>query len=401
MWMLKKQLFDLYNTIDHPGEESLRSWRKKICDVVFYFFAIFGLFTVIPSMLLSLREGYYFIALIDVLLYLSCLFFVFNRWIPYLVKAYAGTVLYYLVGLAMLLILGPLGASDIWMFTVVMLTGFMIGNTAAIVAFLINALTHLGIFFLLSSGMLTWQARFGISADAWGVKSLNYILLNLIILVATIVFTNGFSNLISRSNNTRNASILGLAKLAEFRDNDTGQHLIRIQKLSAMIATQLAKRSAYSKYITPDYINDLYISSILHDIGKVGINDSILLKPGPLTPEEFLIIKQHPQIGAEVISEIDKHIEGRSFYSLGREIALYHHEKWDGSGYPEGLKGKDIPLSARITALADVYDALISMRPYKTPSSHEDAVKIICDGRGSHFDPDIVDAFLEIADDFK
>jgi len=199
----------------------------------------------------------------------------------------------------------------------------------------------------------------------------------------------------------RIATILGLAKLAEYRDSDTGAHLERIREYSKILAEELAKLPRYKGYITKEYIDDLYNSSILHDIGKVGIPDSILLKPGRLTPDEFEIVKQHSKLGGDAIRAIETKIKGKSFLTLGKEIAYYHHERWNGKGYPEGLKGEEIPLSARIVALADVYDALTSKRTYKEAFSHEKAKDIIIGERGSHFDPDIVDAFIKREKEFK
>lgn len=199
----------------------------------------------------------------------------------------------------------------------------------------------------------------------------------------------------------RNATILGLAKLAEYRDADTGAHLERIREYAKVLAQELAKKPKYLGYITNDYIEDIYNSSILHDIGKVGIPDSILLKPGKLTPDEFEVVKRHSCLGGDALKAVESKIEGQSFLSLGKEIAYYHHEKWDGSGYPRGLKGFQIPLSARIVALADVYDALTSKRVYKDAFTHEKAKEIILADKGKHFDPEVVDAFLAHENTFR
>ncbi|MDC7239938.1 MAG: 7TM diverse intracellular signaling domain-containing protein, partial [Spirochaetales bacterium] len=173
---------------------------------------------------------------------------------------------------------------------------------------------------------------------------------------------------------SRQGIIVGLANLAEFRDEDTGDHLHRISAYCEAIANELARLPKYSDYLTQEYIDDLSQSSILHDIGKVGIPDSILLKPGKLTEEEFEIMKLHTVKGAETIKNIENKMETDTFLTLGYRIAHYHHEKWDGTGYPEGLKGEVIPLSARIVAVADVYDALTSKRPYKEAFTHEKAL---------------------------
>jgi PAS domain S-box-containing protein len=197
-----------------------------------------------------------------------------------------------------------------------------------------------------------------------------------------------------RAQNAQQVTIMGLAKLSEYRDNDAGSHLERMREFSKIIAQELSSHNKYKGYITEKYIEDIYQSSILHDIGKVGIPDSVLLKPGRLTPEEFEVIKHHSRLGGDALSEIESKIEGESFLTLAKEIAYFHHERWNGKGYPNGLSGGDIPLSARIVALADVYDALTSKRVYKEAFSHEDAIKIIVSERGRQFDPDVVDAFM-------
>jgi len=196
-------------------------------------------------------------------------------------------------------------------------------------------------------------------------------------------------------------AILALAKLTEYRDNETGRHLERINQYSRILAQALMEQANTSHYLTEEYINDLCLSSILHDIGKVGIPDHILMKPGKLNDEEFELIKNHTLIGGDVLLETEKLNSGRTFLSIGKMVAYHHHEKWDGSGYPHGMKGEEIPLSARIVAVADVYDALMSERPYKKAFTHEKAVEIITEGRGKHFDPALVDVFLSIEDAFR
>ena len=207
--------------------------------------------------------------------------------------------------------------------------------------------------------------------------------------------------LAAQLHEARASTILGLAKLSEYRDEGTGKHLERIREYSRVIAEKMADLPKYKGYITEEYTEDIFRSSILHDIGKVGIPDSILLKPEELTQEEFEVIKTHTILGGDALNEIDARIEGKSFLTLGKEIAYYHHEKWDGTGYPKGLKGEEIPLSARMVALADVYDALTSKRLYKDAFSHEKARDIILKLSGTHFDPEIVDTFRLVEDDFR
>lgn len=203
-----------------------------------------------------------------------------------------------------------------------------------------------------------------------------------------------------KSTISRLGTILGLAKLAEYRDEGTGFHLERMREYSRVLTASLMDRTEYKELVNQEYVNDIYHSAILHDIGKVWVKDNILLKPGRLSEEEFAHIKKHTTRGGDIIRDIERQIGTPTYLEMGREIAYSHHEKWDGSGYPQGLYGKNIPLSARIVAFADVYDALTSERPYKKAFSHEKAVSIINEGRGSHFDPALVDAFLKITSEF-
>lgn len=190
------------------------------------------------------------------------------------------------------------------------------------------------------------------------------------------------------------ALIFALAKLSESRDYETGRHMERIQNFCKILSISLRDEFGYEDEIGDDFIKDIVCTSALHDIGKVGIEDSILLKPGKLTEKEFSIMKRHSVIGAETLQTIFKKYPSNQFLEMGICIARSHHEKWNGKGYPDGLSGRDIPLPARIMSLADVYDALRAKRPYKEAFSHQEAVEIITKDRGSHFDPDVVDAFL-------
>ena len=200
----------------------------------------------------------------------------------------------------------------------------------------------------------------------------------------------------------KDAIIMAMASLAETRDNETGNHLRRTQWYVRLFAEQLSLLPQYKDRLTAARISLLYKSAPLHDIGKVGVPDRILLKPGKLTEEEFIVMKRHTEYGRDAIIAAEQSLAGEdTFLSLAKEIAFGHHEKWDGSGYPQGLSGDAIPLSARLMALADVYDALISKRVYKPAFSHEKARGIILEGRGTHFDPQIVDAFLAVEDEVR
>lgn len=221
---------------------------------------------------------------------------------------------------------------------------------------------------------------------------------------------------------TQGVAMVGLAKLAEYRDPETGQHLERMRNYCRLFAEELSTLPEYSAYITEEYIEGIYNSSPLHDIGKVGIPDAILLKPGRLTPQEFEVMKQHSRIGGDALRAADQQLEGESFLTMGKEIAYHHHEKWDGTGYPGHLdpfstrtlkgyegpdgsplpkKGEEIPVYGRIVSVADVYDALSSRRSYKDAWDEGRVLEEMHRLSGKSFDPEIVDAFFECLDTLK
>ncbi len=228
---------------------------------------------------------------------------------------------------------------------------------------------------------------------------------NYLLIIRDISKTKEMEKQVLESNQlldtSRQAAIFGLARLAECRDDDTGAHLLRLRKYTRLLADEMANNSEYGHLITPAFLNDIDLSSVLHDIGKVGIPDSILQKPGKLTDEEFDRMKRHCEYGGATLSVAEKGSKSFSFLKMAQDISRYHHEKWDGSGYQEGLSGKDIPLSARIVALADVYDALTSKRSYKPAFNHDQALEIIVKESGRQFDPSIVEAFLKQEEEFK
>ena len=200
----------------------------------------------------------------------------------------------------------------------------------------------------------------------------------------------------------QDVTILAMASLAETRDNDTGNHIRRTQHYLKLLAEHLKDHSRFRLFLDPRTIDLLFKSAPLHDIGKVGIADRILLKPGRFEPHEFEIMKTHCKLGRDAIQHAEDQLGLEvEFLKYAKEIAYGHQEKWDGTGYPQGLSGDDIPISARLMAVADVYDALISRRVYKSGMPHEQAVGIIGEGRGTHFDPDIVDAFLALQAKFR
>ena len=220
-------------------------------------------------------------------------------------------------------------------------------------------------------------------------------------LVVMDLEAQSFAAMAQQTAAVQDVTILAMAALAETRDSDTGNHLRRTQHYVRALARKLSIHPRFSAVLTPKNIGMIFKSVPLHDIGKVCLPDRVLLKPGKLTEEEFEIMKTHTTLGRDAIVQAEQAVGVElDFFTFAKEIAYSHQEKWDGTGYPQGLAGDQIPVSARLMAVADVYDALISRRVYKAAMSHEDAVAIIAQTRGRHFDPDVVDAFLEVKDTF-
>jgi putative two-component system response regulator len=199
----------------------------------------------------------------------------------------------------------------------------------------------------------------------------------------------------------KNAVLKTMAELVECRDNITGEHIERTQSYLRILINALQKSGLYRDEVS-SWDMELFLQSAqLHDVGKIAIDDAILRKPGKLTPEEFSKIKVHTLFGEKIIDKIMRGTSEHAFLEQARILIATHHEKWDGSGYPRGLKGEDIPIQGRLMAIADVYDALVSERPYKAAYNHEQAVNIIKCGKGAHFDPSLVDLFLSVSDEFN
>lgn len=264
---------------------------------------------------------------------------------------------------------------------------------------------------LLKSGKIKWvHLRFYSKTDAKGIPILFYGTIQDITEMKKVEdelekYSQHLELLVDEKvreiSSSQMATIYALIKLSESRDDDTGAHIERTASFCRLLAEKARPIAEYENAITDIFIETIYKASPLHDIGKVGIPDSILLKPGQLTEDEFTIMKTHVRIGYDTLSKVGQQYDKNDFLKMGMDIALYHHEKWNGSGYNKGLKGDTIPLSARIMALADVYDALRSKRVYKEAFSHEKSIEIISLSKGSHFDPALVDVFIQNQAEFE
>lgn len=215
-----------------------------------------------------------------------------------------------------------------------------------------------------------------------------------IALILVSVYLNMENPAIHALEYYHNEMVMGFATLVENKDDNTGGHIRRSSAYALLIAKNMSKNKKYKNIIDKDYMNNLGKAAPMHDVGKIGVPDAVLQKPGRLTAEEFEIIKTHPVIGGKIIKDTFGHLFDEEYETMAYEVALYHHEKWNGKGYPEGLSGTDIPLCARIMAVADVFDAVSAKRCYRDAMPLSECYKIIENGRGEDFDPDIVDAFM-------
>lgn len=382
-------------------QQNISYWRESVTKYLFYYLSIVGIIAYIPSIIYAVKIKMWGVVLIDTVVYSLIILITLIKVIHYRIKGFFVIGLCFIMGILLLKLVGPVGAANIWLLAGIIIAGFLFNSKGAVITLVLLLITQIVFYFLIRYRILTWDTIPNYTSEIWLVTCLNFLVINIMVIGAVYLVYHGLYSLFNRIIEIRKSTILGLAKLAEYRDNDTGDHLLRIKVYSTILAKALRKDEKYNKIIDNSFIEDLKLSSILHDIGKVGIKDCILQKKGKLTEEEFDIIKEHTTIGGNVIIEIEKNINGPSFYEFAEDIAFYHHEKWDGTGYPKGKKGEDIPLSARIVSVADVYDALTTRRPYKQAFSHNTAIDFIKDGSGSFFDPDIVKAFLSCNIQFK
>lgn len=379
---------------------TIKYWQNYI----FYLLALVGLFVgalgLIPIIIYLFSCDRVLDGINLILFYGIENFIIFYKPFHLKFKAMALACIFYTFGLNALAHGGPAGESGIWFICNAVHCSLFLGFKTSLLFSCLNFFTGVTAAVLYHQGWLGWDFLKSYSFSGWLSQTINIFLITISFISANTMLIKGVKNAFKILNNSKEATIIGLAKLAEYRDNETKKHLDKIREYAVILALKMSETQAYRNRINDQYLEDLYISSALHDIGKVGISDTILTKPGNLTDTEFNCIKNHTIYGRAVIQEISNHLEDKSVFNMAEDIAYCHHERWDGSGYPEGLSGENIPLSARIAALVDVYDTITSKRFYKEALSHEEAVSIIAGERGKYFDPGIVDVFMEIEHEF-
>ncbi|MEZ9537596.1 HD-GYP domain-containing protein [Shewanella sp. 10N.286.51.B8] len=383
------------------SNESLCIWRKVVFDRIFTTLAFLCIPVYFTSVYLCIVQGLWPMAIFNTVVYATLLLIIYKNNLANRLRFIIGCLLAYMIGTGFLLAIGPSGAGFFWLFLFPPLTGVLLGRNASYWAQILNAMSLVIVGICGHYNWLPWPSIEGYNSIIWAVVCMNFVAANAILTLSVSYLLEKLFSSLQSTLTSRRATVIGLAKLAEYRDNETGAHLLRMQHYAALLASQRGLDKDAPNELTGSFVEEITLSAVLHDIGKVGIADAILLKPGRLTPEEFENIKAHPVIGAEVLDSLIEFAPQCSFIKMGRDIAGGHHEKWDGSGYPKGLKGLEIPLSARIVALVDVYDALTSPRCYKKPFSHYEAVRVIVAGKGKHFDPRLVESFMSVHEQFQ
>lgn len=386
---------------------SLANTRENVLFGIILSVVAFGFIAYIPSMIGSIYIGYIDTALIDTFFYFWAIFLLLNKEVTFKQRTIGLILPIWILSIYLVMRFGITGAGFLWLLVAPTLGGALLGFKAGFILLFLMLLSLLGIGWAISYRNM-FGGVFGTPPIlAWSIMSGNAVVLGTLIMVPVSIMLDKVNKLLrhldtknSELSLTQDAMIDTFASLVEYRDNDTGHHIERTGAYVRIIAEHLRLEGKHLDLLTPRYIELLTKSAPLHDIGKIGVPDSILLKPGKLTPEEFEVIKQHTTCGRDALLQSERKLGHNSFLNLAAEIAYTHQERWDGSGYPRALKGGDIPLSGRIVAVADVYDALTSERPYRKPMSHEQAISYLQENSGTLFDPDIIDLLPEISRKF-
>ncbi|MBC8385588.1 MAG: HD domain-containing protein [Candidatus Cloacimonetes bacterium] len=379
--------------------EPMQAWRNKILNAILLTLVAADIIAFMPGVLVSLKADLITTAIINIaaFLWITCIYFL--KKIPYKIRAVNLILLLYLLGMWMTFHFGPHGAGFFILFSFPIITGPLLGLRAGSIALILNSLSLVFFMIATTNGIITWKWSY--QTENWLVILTSFVLLNVLSTIAITVLMKGLEktifnlkavnlNLKIVNDKLKDAYIDTIHRLviaAEYKDTDTGDHVVRISKYSAFIAEKLG--------LSQEEIEKILYSSPMHDIGKIGIPDRILMKNGKLTESEYDFMKSHTQIGSKILSQSNSGI-----LRYAQQIALYHHEKWNGKGYPDGLSKHEIPLAARIVGLVDVFDTLTSKRPYKDPYPIEIAVDFITKEKGEHFDPELVDILVKYLDDF-
>jgi len=382
--------------------------RENVLFGIILTISIAGMIAYVPSIVGSLYGGFYDTAAIDTLFYFWAVFLLFCKKISFTQRALGVIIPVGILSLYLIVRFGIYGAGFLWLFVVPILAGVLLGLQKGFITLLATLAALLLIGFAIEYFHMFADVFGAHPLLTWSIMSGNAMALGALVMVSSSVMVMGLNKVLWQLNHkmkelalTKDATIETVATLAEYRDTDTGEHIERTKKYVRIIAEHLSQNSRYGEKLTPEYILLLSKSAALHDIGKIGVPDNILLKPGKLTSEEFEVMKQHTVYGRDALLKSEQKLGHNSFLRLAAEIAYTHQERWDGTGYPLGLAGEAIPLSGRIMAVADVYDALTSDRPYKSAMGHDEAMAYLKENGGILFDPEIIAFIPSFEEEFR
>lgn len=405
---LPRRISKIYRLHVNRHSQGVQLARERILFGIMSVLALAGSLAYFPSVYAAFTEGLYDVIIIDSLIFFGFFFLLLSTRLNYRQRALI--LVYSLLVLAIFLVVrfGLLSAGLLWLFMMPILATLLLSYRHGLWLVFLVAIVLISVGILQHHEIIMRDYAITNSTLLWALVSGNFILLNLMATVSIGMLLQGLErslNILARRTEevllTQDVTIDAMASLAEYRDHETGNHILRTQHYVKRLAELLQFHESFLDYLNTEKIDLLYRSAPLHDIGKVGVPDNILLKPGKLTSTEFEEMKKHTEIGHDALLKSEHKLGCTTFLSLAAEIAYSHHEKWDGSGYPRGLKGIEIPISGRIMAVADVYDALISRRVYKEPFSHSDAIDYINNNATSHFDPDISQVLIDNAEEFR
>jgi HD-GYP domain-containing protein (c-di-GMP phosphodiesterase class II) len=380
--------------------------RENVLFGIILAIAVFGLFAYILSMIGSFYAGYIDTAVIDTLFYFWIIYLLFTQQVTFHKRALGLIIPFWLLSIYLLLRFGINGAGFLWLFAALTLAGMFLSLKEGLITLFVTVVALALIGLALYLGLL--DSIFGEpTLLSWMIMAGNTIALSILIMVSAAVMIRGLNRVLIQLDRkikelsfTEDVTIETVATLAEYRDANTGEHIERTKAYVRAIAECLSQLDKYKELLTQESIELLYKAAALHDIGKIGVPDSILFKPGKLTPEEMEIMKKHTMYGRDALLKSEHKVGHNDFLHQAALIAYTHQERWNGSGYPQGLRGEEIPLSGRIMAVADVYDALTTKRVYKEPMPHDEAIAYIEQNSGVLFDPDIIGLFPRLKDKF-
>lgn len=392
----------------HSAKPSLAHTRERVLFNILLVASLVGMVAYIPSVWGALAISYYDTAIIDTIMYAWILYLLTAKHMAYRKRAYGLIVPIWILSFYLIVRFGLYGAGFLWLFTASVLTGILLGLKEGM-GFLIASIILFTLFISAFSDTASVETMLQTGTTIhWFVMAGNLLMLIVLVMVSSSVMVDALTRVIEKLDrkikalsDTEDATIETFAVLAECRDADTGYHIERTKAYVRIIAQTLKKHSRYKHILSDEYIERLYKSAPLHDIGKIGIPDSILLKKDMLTPQEMEVMKLHTVYGRDALLRSQRKLGENSFLSVAAEIAYTHQERWDGSGYPQGLKGEEIPLSGRIMAIADVYDALRSERPYKNACGHQESIEYLRKNGGILFDPEIIALLPKFEDELK